>query len=71
MCTCLYVCLIVCVCVPLFLSTAHLPAVHYDVVDGCQVRVWLGAVSAVEDTAAVDVGLVIKMAQKGLTAVQK
>lgn len=30
-----------------------------------------GAVSAVKDTAAVGASLVIKMAQKGLTAVQK
>lgn len=63
----IYVCLFV--CVPLFLSMAHLLAVHYD--DWLSGEDLAGEVSAMRSTAVVGVALVIKMAQKGLRTVQK
>lgn len=55
----------VCVCVPPCVPIAHLLVVRLSNDD------LAGEVNAVKNTAAVDVGLFVKMAQKGLTTVQK
>lgn len=57
------------VCVSLFPSMADILALFDDVVNGYQVRIWL--VRLVQwGKAAVDVDVVIKMAQRGLAALQ-